>query len=162
MRTRNLTVIVSVLVLGSLVGCTPAASPEPTPTAAADTAEERVQQFADALCPAVAADTTFNEVWENQDATIDEIVSVAVTARDEGARAVEAVDGLIQTWPSDLRPELELVRDLYVAKAADYSQIADASTLDDLTTVDFGDATAGNDAAQRIADALGSSTISCE
>lgn len=163
MRLRALPLIVSALVIGALVGCTPTSPPTDVgPSAEPATNEERIEQFADVLCPAVAADTAFNAVWEDQSATLEEIVSSAETARDEGTLAIEGVEGLVSSWPGDYQADLELVRDLYVGKTGDYAEIAEAPDLAFFTTFEFGNVTAGNDAVQRIADALGATQISCE
>ena len=161
LRTSHLVVIA--VALAGLVGCASGASvTQPTAEAsAAPTSEQLIAQFADALCPAVAADVAFNEVWEDQTATLGDIVAVASTARDEGATAAETVESLAQSWPVEYENDLRLVRDLYADKSADYGSIADASTLDELTGFQFIDVTEGNNAAQRIADALGAPQITC-
>jgi hypothetical protein len=163
MSLRPSLLTVTAVVLAMLVGCAPssAPTPEPTPAASDPTSEQLIAQFADALCPAVAADVAFNEVWEDQAASLDEIVAVATAARDEGATAAQTVESLVQSWPVEYENDLQLVRDLYVGKSADYAEVADASTLDELIEFQFIDVTEGNNAAQRIADALGAPQITC-
>jgi len=48
-----------------------------------------------------------------------------------------------------------------VTKGADYAAIAGAASLSELVDFEFADATEGNAAAQRIADALGEPNITC-
>lgn len=162
MSLRPLSVLAGALVVGALVGCSaPAPAPDPSPSAVALSNDELVAQFADALCPAIIAEAAFADVWANQSATLEEIVAVAETARDEDTLTAQTVEGFADTWPEQFGADLALVEDLYVGKAADYGQIAEATSLAPLTTFEFGDVTAGNAAAQRIADALEAESIDC-
>lgn len=162
MSLRPLSALVGALVIGALVGCSaPAPASDPSSSAVALSNDELVAQFADALCPAIIAEAAFADVWENESATLEEIVAVAETARDEDTLTAQTVEGFAGTWPEQFRADLALVEDLYVGKAADYAQIAEATSLAPLTTFEFGDVTDGNAAARRIADALETESIDC-
>ncbi len=163
MSLRPLTVLAGALVLAALVGCTTTTAPttDPSPTAVVPSNDELVEQFADALCPAVIAEEAFADVWLNQNSTLEEIVAVAVTARDEDTVTAEAIVAFTDSWPEEFHADLALVEDLYTGKSADYAQIAEATSLAPLTTFEFGDVTDGNAAAKRVVDALGTESIDC-
>ena len=163
MSLRPLSVLAGAILLGALVGCSTSAAPTSDPSAVAEVPsnDELVVLFADALCPALIAEEAFADVWQNQSATLEEIVVVAETARDEDTITAQTVEGFAETWPEQYRADLALVEDLYVGKAADYALVAEATSLAPLTTFEFGDVTDGNAAAQRIADALEIETFDC-
>lgn len=163
MSLRPLYGLAGALVLAALVGCTTTAAPatDPSPTAAVASNDELTQQFVDALCPALLAEADFAEVWANENATLEEIVAIAETSRDEDTVTAQTVEGFAETWPEEYRADLALVEELYVGKAADYAQVAEATSLAPLVTFEFGDVTDGNAAAQRIADALEIETFDC-
>jgi hypothetical protein len=162
MSLRPLSVLAGVLMVGALVGCSPTApTPDPSPTAVALSNDELLEQFAEALCPAVIAEEAFADVWLNQTSTLEEIVAVAATARDEDTVTAEAMVAFTESWPEEFHADLALVEDLYTGKSADYAQIAEATSLAPLTTFEFGDVTDGNAAVQRIADGLETESLGC-
>lgn len=163
MSLRPVSALACLIMVGALVGCTTTTAPttDPSPIADVPSNDELVEQFANALCPAIIAEADFAEVWANQNATLEEIVAVAETSRDEDTVTAQAVEGFTETWPEEYRTDLSLVVDLYVGKSADYAQIAEATSLAPLTTFEFGDVTDGNAAAKRVVDALGTESIDC-
>ena len=166
MLIRSRLIIVSLSIAVALSGCAGPSGPDggATPSTSAAASEDTavlLDQFVAALCPAVTTDYAFNDAWLDETSSLEAIVTSAAAARDASATAVDAVEGLSTTWPAEYGADLSLVSELYVTKGADYAAIAGATSLSELVDFEFADATEGNAAAQRIADALGEPNITC-
>ncbi len=164
MSIRLRLAMASLTVVIVLSGCAAPSGPESPQTESSAVSTDPgalLEEFTGTLCPAVVTDVAFNEVWLDQTSSLESIVTSATAARDASATVVAALEPMGQAWPEEYRADLQLVRELYVGKGADYATIAQASSLDELVNFVFADATPGNAAAQRIADALGEPEITC-
>lgn len=164
MSIRLRLVVASAFVALALSGCAAPSGPDSPETESSTVSTDPaalLEEFTGVICPTVVTDSAFNDAWLDQTSSLELIVTSASTARDTSATAVSALEPMVQSWPEDYRADLQLVRDLYVGKGADYAVIAEATSLAELVDFVFADATAGNAAAQRIADGLGQPDITC-
>lgn len=121
-------------------------TPTPTPTPTVWSMEESAAAYLQAVCPANKMVATYNTAFDNGDLDALHTAATQAIAADQDA-AKKLDEG---KWPTELAPDVALVRDAYFARIPAEQATVSAPSMDAVYAIQWPDQSAASTASQRL------------